>query len=31
MYRDEPWSYGYLSYIVISNPNEAEVKFCIDA
>lgn len=31
MYRDEPWSYGYLSYIVISNPTEAEVKFCIDA
>ena len=36
MYWDEPWSpsFGkdkYLSYIIISNPTENDVKFCIDA
>ena len=36
MYWDEPWNYSfgkdkYLSYIVISNPNNYEAKFCINA
>jgi hypothetical protein len=27
-----PWDEKkYLSYIVVSNPTEAEIKFCIDA
>ena len=30
MYPDV-WNYKYLSYIVISNPTDSEVKFCINA
>lgn len=32
MYNDEqPWDKQYLSYIVISNPTDYDVKFCINA
>ena len=31
MYWDEPWNNNYLSYMVVSNPTDNEIKFCIDA